>query len=294
MNEIDEKVALVAEQGLDSVREVLPWVTPDLMRLVLEKLSLYVPKLVGALLILIVGFWIVRRIRKLVERAFLKTDMDEAVEKFLESMLSFALKIVVVLAALNLVGIPMASFLAILGAAGLAVGLALQGSLSNFAGGVLILIFKPFKLGDFIEAQGHAGTVKSISVVATTLLTGDNKTVIIPNGGLANGAVVNFSTQKKRRLEWNVGIAYADDIDLAKDTLEKLLDDEKRIIVKEGRLVGVSELGDNAVVIKVRAWVKAGDYWDVNFAMWENIKKRFDAVGLNFPFPQRDVHLIKD
>lgn len=268
-------------------------IDPNLLNLFIEKITLYIPKVITALLVLLIGFWIAGKIRKILKKAFEKTEFDPAVETFLESILTFLIKTMIVLAALNLVGIPMASFLAILGAAGLAIGLALQGSLSNFAGGVIILIFKPFKIGDFIEAQGHSGSVKEISIINTTLLTGDNKTVIIPNGKLSNASIVNYSAQKKRRIEWNIGIDYGDDIDQAKALLNDILKAEKRIIKKDGTLVAVSELGDNAVIIKVRAWAKSGDHWSTYLDTLETIKKTFDKEGLNFPFPQSEVHMKK-
>jgi small conductance mechanosensitive channel len=192
-----------------------------------------------------------------------------------------------------MVGIATTSFVAILGAAGLAVGLALQGSLANFAGGVLILLFKPFKVGDFINAQGHAGTVNAIRVFFTTLKTPDNKTIIIPNGALSNSSITNFSTEPQRRVDMTFGIGYADDIQKAKGILKRLVDSDSRILREPEPAIVLTELADSSVNFAVRAWCNATDYWGIYFDMHEKVKESFDKEGVSIPFPQRDLHVYE-
>ncbi|MCD6090168.1 MAG: mechanosensitive ion channel [Bacteroidales bacterium] len=249
--------------------------------------------LIYALLILLIGLWIVNLITKSAKKLMLKGALDISLVPFLTSLINIGLKIMVVISTLGMLGIEMTSFIALLGAAGLAVGMALSGTLQNFAGGVMILIFKPFKAGDFIDAQGHMGVVKEIQIFNTILTTGDNKTIIIPNGGLSTGAMVNFSTQSTRRVDWTFGIGYGDDADKAKKVLRTLLDADKRVLQDPEPFIALSELADISVNFVVRAWVNASDYWGVYFAMNENVYKTFEKEGLNIPYPQMDVHLDK-
>ena len=197
----------------------------------------------------------------------------------------------VVLTALTQLGVEMTSFVALLGAAGLAIGMAFSGTLGNFAGGVMILIFRPYKVGDLILAQGEQGIVQQIQIFNTILLTLDNKTVIIPNGALANGNITNFTHQEIRRVDFTVGIAYGDDYDTAKATLKRFIDEDERILGDQNNFIGLGNLGDSSVNITLRAWCKTEDYWDVFFLMNERIYKEFGQNGLNIPFPQMDVHL---
>ena len=190
-----------------------------------------------------------------------------------------------------MLGIETTSFVAILGAAGLAVGLALQGGLANFAGGVLILIFKPFKVGDFIDAQGHAGVVSEITVFTTVLKTPDNKTIIIPNGALSNGSMVNYSTEEKRRVDMVFGIGYGDDIAKAKQVLKRIVDEDERVLKDPAPQIVVAELADSSVNFNFRVWCTGSDYWSIYFDMNEKVKLEFDKEGVSIPFPQRDVHL---
>ena len=192
---------------------------------------------------------------------------------------------------LGMLGIEMTSFIALLGAAGLAVGMALSGTFQNFAGGVMILIFKPFKVGDFIDAQGYMGVVKEIQIFVTILTTGDNKTIIIPNGGLSNSSMVNFSTQENRRVDWSFGIGYGDDLDKAKGIIQKLIDADERILKEPASLIVLGELADSSVNITVRAWANASDYWGIFFDMNEKVYHAFNNGGINIPFPQMDVHV---
>lgn len=254
----------------------------------------YGQKLAMGILILVIGLWIAGMITNSVKKLMDKKDYDPALKGFLGSMLGMVLKVLVVISALGTLGIEMTSFVAILGAAGLAVGMALSGTLQNFAGGVMILIFKPFKVGDIIQAQGYTGSVSEIQIFNTILKTPDNKTIIIPNGGLSTGSMVNFSTEPRRRVDWTIGIGYGDDVDKARSVIKAMIDADKRILQDPEPAIVVSELADSSVNFAVRAWVEAADYWDVFFEMNENVYKTFDKEGLNIPFPQMDVHVHKD
>ncbi len=251
----------------------------------------YGPKVIGAIAVLIIGWWVIGRIVKGLKAVMTSRNMDAGLVSFLSSLLGAVLKVLLVISVASIVGIETTSFVAVIGAAGFAVGLALQGSLANFAGGALIMIFKPYRVGDFIEAQGYSGIVQEIQIFVTILTTVDNKTIIIPNGPLAGGSMINYSTQDKRRVDMTFGIGYNDDIKLAKDTLEQLLQDDPRVLDHEGNLVAVSELADSSVNFVVRAWVDAGDYWGVFFDMQEKVKLTFDQKGLSIPYPQQDVHM---
>ena len=253
----------------------------------------YGPKLIAAIAVLIVGLWAIKGITRAVERNIENRDVDETLKPFLVSLVNILLKAMLVISVLSMLGIQMTSFIAVLGAAGLAVGMALSGTLQNFAGGAMILLFKPFKVGDFIDAQGYTGTVSEIQVFNTVLKTPDNKTVIIPNGGLSNSSMVNFSTEEERRVDWTVGIGYGDDADKARQVIQALCDQDARILKEPELTIAVSELGDNSVNFAVRAWVKSEHYWPVFFEMNENVYKAFDKEGLNIPYPQMDVHVHK-
>ncbi len=251
----------------------------------------YGQKLVIGILVLVIGLWIVGIITKTVKRLMQKQGLDPALQSFLGSMLGITLKILVVITALGTLGVEMTSFVAILAAAGLAVGMALSGTLQNFAGGVMLLIFKPFKVGDVISAQGHTGSVNEIQIFNTILKTPDNKTVIIPNGGLSTGSMVNFSTEARRRVDWTVGIGYGDDADKAKEVLMGMLQDDSRILKDPAPFIALAELADSSVNFTVRAWVEAANYWGVYFDLNERVYKEFEKHGLNIPYPQMDVHV---
>jgi len=251
----------------------------------------YGPNVLLALLTLVIGLWVIKLLGKGFERGMDKANLEVSLKKFLLSLVGLLLKVLLVISVVSMLGVEMTSFIALIAAAGLAVGLALQGSLANFAGGVLILLFKPFKVGDFIDAQGYMGTVKEIQVFNTILKTPDNKTIFIPNGNLSNGSLTNFSTENTRRVDWVFGIGYGDDIKKAKDILNDLIKQDSRIMGDPESMVVVSELGDSSVNFTVRVWVKSSDYWGVYFAMQEKVKMTFDAQGISIPFPQSDVHV---
>lgn len=250
-------------------------------------------KLVAAVATLVIGLYVVRVIIKVIGKTFTRSDMDLSLQGFLNSMISMLLKVLVYITSLSVLGIEMTSFVAILGAAGLAVGLALSGTLQNFAGGVMILLFKPYKVGDVIDAQGYVGSVKDIQIFVTVLTTSDNKTILIPNGPLATSAIVNFSTQVTRRVDFTFGISYGDDVDKAYEVLDRLIAADDRILKDPEPFRAVIELADSSVNIVVKVWVEAADYWGVFYAMNEAVYKTFDKEGLSIPFPQKDVHLYK-
>ena len=249
------------------------------------------PKLIGAIVALVIGLWLIGWVLKLTKRGMTKAGVDDSLKPFLISLIGGLLKVMLAISIMSMLGIAMTSFIAILGAAGLAVGMALSGTLQNFAGGVMILLFKPFKVGDFIEAQGYAGVVKEIQIFITILTTGDNKTIIIPNGGLSNGAMINFSTQATRRVDWVFGIGYGDDLKKAKGLLKSLLEADSRILKDPQLFIGLGAMADSSINITVRAWVNAPDYWGVFFDTNEKVYNEFNASGINIPFPQMDVHV---
>lgn len=253
----------------------------------------YGPKLVGAILTLLIGLWVIKIIQKTVKKTFEKRNVDSSLRGFLNSMIGILLKVMLVISVVGMLGVEMTSFIAILGAAGLAVGMALSGTLQNFAGGVMILIFKPFKVGDFIDAQGHTGTVNEIQIFNTILKTPDNKTIIIPNGGLSTSSMTNYSTEPQRRVDFVFGIAYGDDFDKAKKVLIKLINEDERILKDPEPFVALTELADSSVNIVVRVWAEAANYWGIYFDLHEKVYKTFDKEGLHIPFPQMDVHLQK-
>lgn len=253
----------------------------------------YGPKLIGAILVFIIGSWIIKILMKNFSKILEGRKIDDSLKPFLTSLIGILLRVMLVISVLGMLGVQMTSFIAILGAAGLAVGMALSGTLQNFAGGVMILLFKPFKVGDFIDAQGHMGSVKEIQIFNTILTTPDNKTIIIPNGGLSNSSMTNFSTEPLRRVDWTFGIGYGDKVKTAREVISKLAEEDSRILKDPALFIGLAELGDSSVNFAVRAWVKAEDYWGVFFDMNEKVYNEFDKEGLNIPYPQMDVHLHK-
>ncbi len=257
----------------------------------IEYLTLYGSKVILALLTLVIGLWIIKYIISGVDKALKVSKVENTLAIFLEKLISTILKVLLFISVASMVGIETTSFIAIFGAAGLAVGLALQGSLSNFAGGVLILLFKPYKLGDFIETQGYSGVVKEIQIFNTILHTGDKKTIIIPNGPISNGSIVNYSLSPIRRVDMVFGIGYDDDLKQAKQVLQRLIAEDDRILKDEDNMVVLSELADSSVNFTVRAFVNSADYWGVYFDMQEKVKLTFDAEGLSIPYPQQDVHM---
>jgi len=254
----------------------------------------YGPKLIGAILIWFIGIWVIKGLSRGFGKLMDKKEFAPSLKPFLKGLFSTLLKVLLLISLLSTLGVEMTSFVAIIGAAGLAVGLALSGTLQNFAGSVIILLFKPYKVGDYIEAQSYSGTVSEIHIFNTILKTPDNKTIIIPNGKLSNSPMVNYSTEPKRRVDWVFGIAYGDDVAKAKEVITNLCSLDTRILGDPALFMAVSKLDDSSVNITVRAWVDSADYWNVFFQLNENVYKNFEKEGLNIPFPQMDVHLHKN
>lgn len=251
------------------------------------------PGLIGALLTLIIGLWVVGKVTKGIRKAIGKTKVDDMLANFLGGIVGMLLKVILLIAVLGMVGVETTSFAAILAAAGFAIGMALSGTLGNFAAGVMILLFRPFKNGDFIEAAGEAGIVEEISVFMTKMRTGDNKQILIPNSAVTGGNITNYSAKPTRRVDLVIGISYDDDIKKAHEVLNRILGEKDYILQDPAWTVAVSELGDNSVNFVVRPWVNSADYWTAYFDLTETIKLTFDQEGLNFPYPQRDVHLYQ-
>ncbi len=254
----------------------------------------YGPKVVAAILIFLIGKWLSGILARVVGRAMTRARTDAMLVKFVENLVYAGLLAFVVLAVLAQLGIQTTSFIAVIGAAGLAIGLALQGSLSNFAAGVMLIIFRPFKVGDFIDAAGVSGSVEEILIFSTKLKSPDNKQLYVPNGSILSGTIVNYSAKDQRRVDLKFGCGYDDDIKKAKALLEEIITSNPLVLSDPAPTIGVLELGDSSVNFAVRPWVNTADYWNAYFQITEDVKQRFDEAGISIPFPQRDVHLIKN
>lgn len=251
-------------------------------------------KIIAAIVIFIIGKWLSGVLSRAVGKAMERAKTDQVLVKFVVNLAYAALLAFVVLAALAQLGIQTTSFIAIIGAAGLAIGLALQGSLSNFAAGVMLIIFRPFKVGDYIEAAGTAGSVEEIMIFSTKLRSPDNKQLYVPNGSIISGTITNYSAREQRRVDLVFGCGYGDDIKKTKALLEAIVKENALVLDEPAPTIGVLELGDSSVNFAVRPWVATSDYWDVHFQITEEVKQRFDEAGISIPFPQRDVHLVQD
>ena len=249
-------------------------------------------KILLAIVVFLVGRWIVRRLNKLLAKILEKRHVEASLSTFVKSLVNITLTLLLIIVVIGVLGIETSSFIALFASAGVAIGMALSGTLQNFAGGVMILLFKPFKVGDTIEAQGQTGTVRDIQIFNTILATPDNKIIIIPNGGLSTGLMKNYSKEATRRVDWEFGIAYGDDYTKAKAVIARLLDADGRVLKDPAYFIALTSLGESSVNIVVRAWVNAGDYWGVYFDMNEKVYKTFAEENLNIPFPQLDVHLL--
>ena len=251
----------------------------------------YGVRILGAIAIFLIGKWIAGKISSLLGKLMNRGNVDSTLTAFIMSIINILLMVVVVLAAVKNLGVDTTSFIAILGAAGLAIGLALQGTLGNIGSGVILILFRPFTVGNFISVGGESGTVESITLFNTTLLTPDNKVVLIPNGTVASGNITNYSKKTTRRVDFVFGIGYEDNLKLAKTTLQNIVDADERILKDPASFIGVGELGDSSVNFTVRVWVKAEDYWGVHFDTIEKVKLTFDEKGISIPYPQMDIHL---
>jgi len=283
--------------GAPTMEEITTELSPDqvaqYMDTAVELSMSYGPKLILAIVVLIVGLWLVNRVVRLMGKAMERSSTEPTLSRFLSSLVSIGLKALLLISVASMIGIETTSFIAILGAAGLAIGLALQGTLANFAGGVLVLLFRPYKIGDFVEAQGVSGTVSDIQIFNTIVKTPDNKVIVVPNGAISNGIITNYSKEATRRVDFVFGIGYGDDMSKAKQIISRLIAEDARALSDPAAQVVISELGDSSVNITVRVWVNAADYWGVKFDLTEQVKAAFDQEGISIPFPQRDVHLYQ-
>lgn len=265
------------------------------LEIILDKLidfaTVYGIKIIGAILVWIIGSWLIKKIVRGIKKVMSKRNYDESLQKFLLNLINWILKILLVITLLGTLGVPTTSFAAIIAAAGLAIGLALQGSLGNFAGGVLIMIFKPIKIGDLIEAQGEVGVVKEIEIFTTKLTGLSNREIIIPNGALSNGNIINYTTEGTRRVDLTFGVGYDSDIKKTKDVLMNVLTSHPLVLKDPQPTVNVSALADSSVNFAVRPWCKAEHYWDVYFDVTEQTKEALDAAGIEIPYPhQVEIH----
>ena len=268
--------------------------TQEIVDQILSVLAIYGLDVLGALVLLIVGFWIAGRVAALTRRSLGKiNNFDSTLIRFLSSLVRYVLIAVTIIAVLGQFGVETTSLIAVLGAAGLAIGLALQGTLSNVAAGVMLLIFRPFKIGDFVEVAGESGTIQGITLFVTEMSTGDNVHVIIPNAQIWGAAVKNYSFHATRRIDLSIGVGYDDDLNKARDAILQTITSDDRSLNDPAPLVAVSELGDSSVNFVVRIWCASGDYWALRFSLLKSIKERLDQEGLSIPYPQHDVHLIK-
>jgi small conductance mechanosensitive channel len=252
----------------------------------------YGVKFLMAILVLIIGLWLINRFVRVLNKGFAKKDLDETLRPFIANLIAWTLRILLIVSVASMIGIQTTSFIAVIGAAGLAIGLALQGTLANFAGGFLILVFKPFKAGDLIDAQGYLGVVEEIQIFVTKILTPGNRLVIIPNGILSNGSIKNLTAKGQVRVDLVIGISYDSDIKKARDILVAVMKDQKQVLKDPEPFVGVLELADSSVNLAVRPWCHPDDYWDVYFNTTELGKLALDKNGIVIPFPQHDVHMI--
>lgn len=289
----------VAEE-LAALSEKLSTTTvTELMSELLDKAVAFGLKLLAALTIYLVGAWAIRKVKGFVARVFERKKTDAAIASFVQSIISIALTILLIIITIGAVGIDTTSLAALLAGGGMAIGLALNGTVQNFAGGIMIIAFKPFKAGDYIQAQGFEGTVTEVSIVSTKLTTVDNRSIIIPNGILSNGTINNYSQHQLRRVDWTVNVEYGTSVEEAKAVLMDLLKNDRRILntasgAPAEPFVALSALSDSCVKFVMRAWVKSSDYWDVNFEMNEKIYSKLPEKGISFPFPQMDVHVHQD
>jgi len=256
-----------------------------------ELLTVYGLKVLAAVVIFIIGRWIAKLCKHIFRKVMTKRDVDATITSFIGDLTYILLLAFFVIAALGTLGVQTTSFIAVLGAAGLAVGLALKDSLANFAAGFMMILFRPFSVGDYIEGAGTAGTVEKTHIFNTQLKTPDNKTVIVPNVSLTSGNIVNYSTKETRRVDMTFGIGYDDDIDKAKAIIEEMIHSDKRVLPEPAPVIAVAALADSSVNIVARPWVKSSDYWGLFFDLTEKLKKRFDEEGVSIPYPQRDVHV---
>lgn len=289
MDEIKSNIDKVYQDGQTHVKFY-----EDVLQKVLHWAQTTGIKIILGLLFLWIGFKVIRIIVKHLNKFFERRNADVTVASFLENFVNISLKLLLILLIMNYIGLATSSIVAVIGSAGIAIGLALQGSLANFAGGVIILFLRPFNVGDYIQGAGETGTIETIGIFYTHMLTTDNKRTLIPNGTLVNGIITNYTAQKMRRVDLTFGVGYEDDIRKVKAILYEMINNEERILKDPEPFVGVSELADSSVNFIVKAWTKTEDYWTVYYDLLEKVKIRFDEENINIPYPQMDVHLKND
>jgi small conductance mechanosensitive channel len=290
----DSTAQHIAEEASTELHKLASMSGAEIFETIVNQLVKFGLKIALAIVLIVVGRWIIHRINAVFSKILEKRHVEPSLRTFLQSLVTITLNITFIIVIVGVLGIDTSSFLALFASAGVAVGMALSGTLQNFAGGVMILLFKPYRVGDFIEAQGQAGTVKEIQIINTVLNTPDNKMIIVPNGSLSTGIINNYSKEGTRRVDWVFGIAYGDDYDAAKALILKMLAEDSRVFQTPEPFVALSSLGDSSVNITVRAWANLSDYWGVYFDMNERVYKEFAKNGLNIPFPQMDVHVHND
>lgn len=278
----------------DTIHQIENIATSDTLDKVIEALISFGFKLGIAILVFIAGKFIIRSLHSWIRKIMVRREADASLTSFVLSLVKITLYFILIVTVIGILGIETSSFLALFASAGVAVGLALSGTLQNFAGGVLILMLKPYKVGDFIEAQGFSGTVKEIQIFNTVINTPDNKAIIIPNGGLSTSSINNYSLEQRRRIDWSIGVAYGTDMERARAAILEILATEEKLEKTPAPVVWINELADSSVNLTVRAWVPTAEYWDVYFRMNELFYKRLPEQGIEFPFPQMDVHLVKN
>lgn len=280
------------KETADAVEQIVA--EPTIVEQITDALALYGMKILAAVIILVVGLWVAKKIKNCFVKALQKKEVDPTLIGFFSSMLHGALVVFICIAAIGKLGVQTTSFVAVIGAAGLAVGLALQGSLSNFASGVLLILFKPFQAGNFIKAGGEAGVVVEVGILTTELKTPDNVKIILPNSAILGGSITNVSAHPTRRVDMVVGVGYGDDLNKAKQIMEDLLAADERVLKDPAVTIAVSNLGDSSVDFVVRPWVNSADFWAVKFDFTKAVKEKFDAEGISIPYPQSDVHMFQE
>lgn len=287
----DSTVNIVENLG-ETIGELAEMPVKDILMLLAENALHIGLKVLAAIVIYSVGAWIIQRVKKLLKKIMTKRSVEASLSTFILSFVSITLTGLLLLVTIQTLGVDTSSIVALIAGSGLAIGMALSGTLQNFAGGMMILFFKPFKVGDYIETQGYSGTVNSIQITSTVIKTTDNKTIVLPNGGLSGSIINNYSTSEKRRCDWDISIEYGSDIDLAKSLLLEIVRGNEKVLQEpEKPFVALKSLADSAIIVTCRVWVKREDYWDTFYAVNEEIYKELPKRGIGFPYPQLDVHI---
>ena len=287
-----DTTANIAENIGETIGELADMPVRDILGFLAENAMSIGLKVLAAIIIYAVGAWLIQRIKRLLKKILVKRNVEASLSSFTLSFVSITLTILLLLITVQTLGVDTSSIVALIAGSGLAIGMALSGTLQNFAGGIMILFFKPFKVGDYIETQGYSGTVHSIQITTTVIKTTDNKTVVLPNGGLSGSIINNYSTSEKRRCDWDISIEYGSDIDLAKSVLMEIVNRNGKVLQEpEKPFVALKSLADSAIIVTCRVWVKREDYWDVFYTVNEEIYKELPKRGIGFPYPQLDVHI---